>query len=78
MFGVLINMSFLPDGKGCQGCLSAYCLFLRMLTDPNLPGVEKISTASIPKEFLDGDYSELPSTIGGRANFQAMPFNVML
>ncbi|CAK9096397.1 FO synthase subunit 1, partial [Durusdinium trenchii] len=26
----------------------------RMLTDPNLPGVEKISTASIPKEFLDG------------------------
>ncbi|CAK9078225.1 unnamed protein product [Durusdinium trenchii] len=39
----------------------------RMLTDPNLPGVEKISTASIPKEFLDGDYSELPSTIGGGA-----------
>lgn len=37
----------------------------RMMTDPNMVGVEKLSTTVVPKEFLDSPYRELPAAIGG-------------
>lgn len=40
----------------------------RFLTNPDLPGTEKISATKVPKEFLDAPYSDLPSTIGGQTN----------
>ena len=42
----------------------AFCQ-LRLLTNSDLPGVEKVSTCSVPKEYLNSPYTELPSTIGG-------------
>lgn len=35
------------------------------LTDANMVGVEKIAAAEVPREYLDEEYQELPSTIGG-------------
>lgn len=55
---------------GCQ-CLQWHCLSrvislvavvfidMRMMTDPDLPGWEKISTTRLPQEFLDDPYEEL-------------------
>ena len=37
----------------------------RLMTDPDLPGTEKISVCQVPNEYLDAKYEELPSTIGG-------------
>ena len=39
--------------------------FLRFLSDPNLPGVEKLATTRVPVEFLEKPAEELPSVFGG-------------
>ena len=41
------------------------CCRLRLLTNPDTPGVEKLSTTAIPREYLDEVYHDLPATIGG-------------
>ena len=51
--------------------VSAHCLLrdvgflLRLLTDANLPGTEKISTTVVPPEFLEKKKDELPACVGG-------------
>ena len=42
---------------------------LRFISNPDVPGVEKISATRVPKEYLEAAYDELPSTIGGPFTF---------
>lgn len=39
----------------------------RMLTNPDMPEVEKLSTTKVPAEFLDSASAELPSVFGGQS-----------
>lgn len=50
----------------CFCCVSCLRSSLRFMSDPNLPGIEKISCCTVPKAYLDSSYSELPSVIGGQ------------
>ena len=50
--------------------LLVLCWLPRLLTDPNVPGVEKLSVTTVPKEYLDSNYCELPSAIGGHLMLQ--------
>ena len=42
----------------------AQCLSPRFLSDPDLPGCEKVAATQIPQEYLDAEYVALPSLDG--------------
>lgn len=37
-----------------------------------MPGVSKLSTTTVPREFLDAEYTELPSIFGGLRAIQSL------
>ena len=47
-----------------------------MLSDPDVPGQEKVSTVMPPREFLDAPYTELPASIGAVPDLMNDYFNL--
>ena len=43
----------------------SFSLTVRFLSDSNIAGTEKLNVTRIPKEYLDAEWKELPSTFGG-------------